>query len=155
MRIPRPLIWAALVLGLTFGLIFLLVDHYRPTLEIDEHESILGLASAILLPFAFSAVIAYMPALRLSARLAGAFCLVVAAGDLLFTLLTASPSPATHEIQFYALLAMVPMLGLFAVSRLPFAKRFPSSLLLVGPTAFWLGLLFSIYIWVDLLGRVD
>lgn len=87
MVIPRQLIRAG-VLGLAFGLSSLLVDYYRPTLEIGEDESVARLASAIVLPFAFSAVLAYTPALRRSARSAGAFCLVVGAADLLFTLLT-------------------------------------------------------------------
>jgi hypothetical protein len=143
------------VLALAFGLIFLLITYYRPTLEIDDDISAAGLASALLLPFAFSAVLAYTPALRRSARSAVAFCVAVGVADFVWSVVTISPRPAAQEIQFYALLALMPMLALFAASRLPLSRRFPTSLLFIGPTAFWLGLLFSIYVWVELLGRAD
>lgn len=64
MVIPRTLMWAGLVVGLVFGVIFLLIDYYRPILEFSEIESGAWLAFAIVLPVAIAAVLAYSPALR-------------------------------------------------------------------------------------------
>ena len=134
MALPRGLIALLLLLALAFALILLLLNYYRPTIEYAEHESFVGLAWVGFWPIGLSAVLAYSPALQRSARLAAAVCAVVALADFLVF-----ESMSSEGIAFAALLASLPILGLFAASRMPTSQRFPWTLLLTGPTAYWLG----------------
>jgi hypothetical protein len=115
---------------------------------VHSADLIVGLAWAVFLPVGLSAVLAQTPALRRSARLAGALCVAVALLDFLFF-----ESASSDGIESAALLASLPIFGLYAASRLPTSRRFPWTLLLTGPAAYWLGVLTAVYIWIQVLSH--
>jgi len=147
--LTRPFIAVSLISSLACTVVWLLLFYYRPTLEISDDEPLGGLALAIVLPFAFSAALAYTPALRQSARLAAAFCLAVGLAELVYSRATDVDGGAGIAVD--AVLALVPMAVLFAASRLPVTRLYSWTFLLVGPVVFWVGVLLAVLIAIPLI----
>ena len=130
-------------------MVWLLWLYYKPTIEFSEGEPLAALALAVILPFAFSAALAYTPALRRSSRLAAAFCVGAGLAELMYS--RAAAVEDSPGIAFDAVLALAPMVALFAASRLRITRRYPWTFLLVGPIMFWLGVLLAVVISVPLI----
>lgn len=50
-------------------------------------------------------------------------------------------------MSFSVVAGFVPVLALFAVSRLAISKRVPWTLLVIGPLAYWVTALCAVFVW--------
>ena len=144
MSVSRPAVTAVSLLAVLFAA---LLAYYRPTLEYDPNEPIAWLVFALVLPVAISAVLAYTPALRHNSWKAGAVCLSVGLVDAVLSLAFSS-DPTIDEMTFAVVAGFIPMLALFAVSRLSTCKRVPWTLLVIGPLAYWVTALCAVLVWI-------
>ena len=148
MVISRALIGVALAFGLTFGAVFLLVEHYQPTLQYYYvGESSLWLVVALVVPVAVSAALAYTPRLRRQAKAALIFCLAVASAEVTVSMVI-TPPERSEDVILETLFTFLPQIFLWATSRLPIARQRPWTLLFIGPIAYWVSALGFMLIWI-------
>lgn len=142
-----PTIAVALFFVVLLMAVCALYVYYRPTVEYYEIDPTGWWALTIVLPIAVSAAIAYLPALRDSARNAAAACVGVGLAD--FALSVAQSERLDRDaIALSWLFSFMPMLVLFAVTRLALLKRHPWTALVIGPLAYWTAAFAAAFMWI-------